>query len=139
MELQVGVKALLRNKDNKYLILTKSKEKYPEFVESWDIPGGRIDPGYTLLENLKREVLEETSLEIEDEPQLIYAQDILNIPRYPDRHVVRLTYVTSVSGEPKLDSDEHDKYKWVSLEMLMSMDGVDRFLKEALKNTKADL
>jgi len=52
MELQVGVKALLRNKEGKYLLIRRSSEKYPEVGAKWDIVGGRINPGETLLENL---------------------------------------------------------------------------------------
>ncbi|HEA84446.1 MAG TPA: NUDIX hydrolase, partial [Candidatus Wildermuthbacteria bacterium] len=62
MELQVGVKILLQNKDGKYLLVRRSPEKYPEIEakNSWGIVGGRIIPGSPLFENLKREVKEET-------------------------------------------------------------------------------
>jgi 8-oxo-dGTP pyrophosphatase MutT (NUDIX family) len=59
MELQVGVKILLENKEGKYLLLRKSPEKYPEMGSKWEIVGGRIEPGQSLRENLKREVQEE--------------------------------------------------------------------------------
>ncbi len=60
MNLQVGVKALLKNSAGKYLLLRRNPEKYPEVGATWDIVGGRIDPGTPLFENLKREVYEET-------------------------------------------------------------------------------
>ncbi len=75
-KLQVGVKILLRNKDGKYLLVKRSSKKYPEVEQSWDIVGGRINPGSSLLENLKREVKEETELNIIGEVELIGAQDI---------------------------------------------------------------
>ena len=84
MELQVGVKILLNNEEGKYLLLRRSKKKYPEVMDIWDIPGGRIDPGVSLLENLKREMREEIELELKMEPKLIAAQDIMRIP---GRHV----------------------------------------------------
>ncbi len=37
MELQVGVKALLRNPEGKYLLARVSQEKYPEIGPKWDI------------------------------------------------------------------------------------------------------
>ncbi len=58
MKLQVGVKALLRNGEGKYLLLRKSPERYPEIGAKWEIVGGRIEPGTPLLENLRREILE---------------------------------------------------------------------------------
>ncbi len=64
MNLQVGVKILLKSKEGKYLLVKRSAEKYPEVGAKWDIVGGRIDPGSSLIDNLKREVMEETGLEI---------------------------------------------------------------------------
>jgi ADP-ribose pyrophosphatase YjhB (NUDIX family) len=111
MELQVGVKILLKNKQGKYLLVKRSAEKYPEVGAKWDIVGGRINPGSSLIDNLKREIKEETSLTLIKNPILIAAQDIL---RVPGRHVVRLTYLGEISGQPKLDSD-HSEYGWFTL------------------------
>ncbi|KKW17003.1 MAG: ADP-ribose pyrophosphatase [Parcubacteria group bacterium GW2011_GWA1_50_14] len=129
MELQVGVKILLNNEEGKYLLLRRSKKKYPEVMDIWDIPGGRIDPGVSLLENLKREMREEIELELKMEPKLIAAQDIMRIP---GRHVVRLTYLGTIEGRPTLDAEENDEYKWFSREELGSLDGFDRYLKELI-------
>lgn len=52
MELQVGVKVLLKNSTGKYLLLRRSKEKYPDVPVHWDMPGGRIEAGKPLMENL---------------------------------------------------------------------------------------
>ncbi|KKU11958.1 MAG: ADP-ribose pyrophosphatase [Parcubacteria group bacterium GW2011_GWC2_45_7] len=128
MELQVGVKVLLKNKDGKYLLLRRSSDKYPEVGALWDIVGGRIDPGSPLLYNLKREIREEVGLELVDEPRLIAAQDIL---RVPSRHVVRLTYVGMIEGEPVLDGD-HAEYKWFSLDEIRSLENLDLYFKELL-------
>lgn len=75
-ELQVGVKILLKNKEGRYLLLRRSLEKYPTATGRWDIVGGRIEAGKNLTENLKREIKEETGLELIGEPKLIAAQDI---------------------------------------------------------------
>ncbi len=54
--LQVGVKALLKNPQGKYLLLHRSAKKYPEVRNAWDIVGGRIEPGTALADNLRREI-----------------------------------------------------------------------------------
>ena len=126
MELRVGVKAILENSEGKILLLKRSPEKYPQVKTLWDIPGGRIDPGSTLFDNLKREIEEETGFTIVDEPRLIAAQDII----YEGKHVVRLTYYTKTEGViPKL-SDEHSEYRWLSKAELKSFDGIDPYLAE---------
>ena len=130
MELQVGVKILLKNKDGKYLLLRRSPEKYPEASKQWDIVGGRIDTGNTLIENLRREVMEETGLEILGEPELVRAQDI--IPN-SERHIVRLTYVGRADGTPVL-SEEHTEYNWFTLEELRKIENLDKYFKELLES-----
>ena len=130
--LQVGVKVLLKNKNNQYLLLRRSSEKYPGMGGVWDIAGGRIDAGKTLLENRQREVFEETGLELlEGAPKLLAAQDILEKPGY---HVVRLTYFGKADGEVKLDLSEHDLYRWYTWEEVLQLDNVDSYFKELLNN-----
>ncbi|MBU1292556.1 NUDIX hydrolase [Patescibacteria group bacterium] len=125
MNLQVGVKVLLRNKQREFLVLKRSQEKYPTVNNLWDIPGGRIDPGVSLEENLKREVLEETGLALTSDPKLCAAQDILK----KEIHVVRITYTAHAEGKVCL-SDEHTEYKWISIENLRSLDLLDRYVRE---------
>lgn len=129
MELQVGVKILLRNRKGKCLIVKRSEKKYPEVGARWDIPSGRIDAGKTLLENLKREVKEETGLILREEPKLIAAQDIL---RVPGRHVVRLTYLGKISGVPKLNQD-NTEFRWVTRKEMEKIGNMDIYVKELLE------
>ena len=129
-DLQVGVKILLKNKDGKYLLLRRSLKKYPEIQGRWDIVGGRINPGSTLLENLKREVKEETGLKLVGEPRLVGAQDILRIL---DRHVVRLTYAGEAVGKVRLDTKENDKYRWFEQKELEQLEDTDIYFRELLK------
>ena|SRR3989344_339744 len=128
MELQVGVKIILRNKDGDYLVMLRSADKYPEAGAKWEIAGGRINPGTLLFENLKREVMEETGLEIMGEPKLLAGQDIIR----PHKHIVRLTYLGFADGVVKL-SEEHTEYKWLSSEELMKLKLIDPILKEVLE------
>ena len=126
MELQVGVKVLLKNPEGKFLLMRRSA--YEERgVGKWDIAGGRIEKGVQLMENLRREVAEETGLEIVGEPKLLAAQDII----WPDRHVVRITYIAEANGKPKL-SPEHDEYGWFSYKEMTKLDKMDDYIKKLL-------
>ncbi|MDB4940182.1 MAG: mismatch repair protein MutT [Candidatus Doudnabacteria bacterium] len=131
MVLQVGVKALLRNQEGKFLIVHRSKEKYPEVKNLWDIVGGRIEPGTNVVDNLKREIFEETKLELKHHPMLLAAQDIIK----PDKHVVRLTYMAPIEGEPVLDA-EHDDFMWASVEDIIALPGLDDYLSQLLLTAK---
>ena len=127
MLLQVGVKALLKNKEGKYLLVRRNPKKYPDVPASWDMPGGRIEPGTGLLENLKREILEETQLALAIEPQLVAAQDIFP----PDKHVVRLTFVGEIEGIAVVD-EENTEARWFAAEEILTMTDLDKFLQKLL-------
>jgi 8-oxo-dGTP diphosphatase len=129
MILQVGVKVFLKNSEGKYLLMHRSPEKYPGVKGEWDVPGGRINPGSLLIDNLRREVKEETQMEIVSEPKLIYAQDI--IPN-KERHIVRISYTGNAVGEPTLDTKENVEYKWLSLEELKQFQNVDVYAKKII-------
>lgn len=129
--LQVGVKIFLKNKEGKFLLLKRSPVRYPEVKNFWDIPGGRIFPGTPLLENLKREVLEETRLPVLGEPRLLAAQDIIKLP---EKHIVRLTFSALTEGEPKLDTEDPD-YQWVSLDEMKAVPELDEFTREVLEKS----
>jgi ADP-ribose pyrophosphatase YjhB (NUDIX family) len=133
--LQVGVKALLKNSNGKYLLLRRNPDKYKDVgTELWDIVGGRIEPGRPLLDNLQREIREETGLELTSAPKLVAAQDILKVP---GRHVVRLTYVGEIEGEPVLDND-HTEFGWFTIEEIKNLDNLDSFLNEALTHIELE-
>jgi len=119
---------LLKNSEGKYLLLRRSPKKYPEVGPKWGIVGGRIEPGTTLMENLRREIKEEVCLDFTVESRLVAAQDIL---RVPGQHVVRLTYVGEIDWEPKLDND-HQERKWFAAEEIRRMRGevLDLLFKE---------
>jgi 8-oxo-dGTP pyrophosphatase MutT (NUDIX family) len=128
MELQVGVKVLLKNPEGKYLLIRRApKEK--NGPGKWDIPGGRMDAGSTMLENLAREVMEETGLTMTSEPKVLGIQDLL----WPDRHVVRITHTGTAAGTPAL-SEEHVEYRWASLDEILVLNAqeFDTFLRSLI-------
>ena len=134
MILQVGVKALIKNRDNQYLFLQRETKLSTDSNEiSWDIPGGRINPDESLFEGLKREVIEETGCVITSSPRLIAAQDIF-VPT-KEIHVVRLTYVLEENIADVILSEEHVDYKWIHESKVTSLNA-EPFLAEVLKNLK---
>ena len=126
-KLQVAVKAFIINEEGNILLLEKNKENRPEYPSKWDIPGGRIDVGVSLLDSLKREIKEETGQEIIGIPRLIFAQDILR----ETFHIVRLSYVIQTKGEFML-SEEHVSARWFSYDDLSNEGSVDECIREVL-------
>lgn len=132
MNLQVGVKALIKNSEDKYLFIKRSQLLGKEKETQWDIPGGRIETNENLMEALAREIKEETGMDLFGEPELIAAQDIF-VPA-KDLHVVRLTYSAISEGEFKL-SDEHVDYIWVTVKEAEKLN-LDTYLRPVLLNLR---
>jgi len=82
------------------------------------------------MDNLKREVKEETGLALHQIPKLVAAQDILKVE---GRHVVRLTYMGEIEGDVKLN-EESVEYKWFTAEDLYKLTEkeLDGYFKELL-------
>lgn len=112
MLLEVGVKAFIKNSKGQYLMLKRAHPYEGTDVCKWDIPGGRINPGERLLEALAREIKEETGMKLVDNPNLIFAQDIL---RVKGKHTVRITYIANAEGKITLDPNEHSEYAWMTI------------------------
>ncbi len=135
MELQVGVKVLLKNSSGKYLLLKRSKRKYKDAQIGWDIVGGRIVSGTSLLKNLKREVKEEIGLSLIKVEKLLAAQDILRIK---GKHVVRITYSGRAKGKIKLDKEENSEFRWFSIKELKDLPkkSLDIYFAKVVKELK---
>ncbi len=113
------------------MLARRNPKKYLDMRSSWDIIGGRIEPGTELLENLKREIKEEVGLDFAGRANLRAAQDIL---KTNGRHVVRLTYVGTIEGKPQL-SEEHLEIGWFTPVEINNLNpNLDTYFKELLDN-----
>ncbi|KKQ41917.1 MAG: hypothetical protein US60_C0027G0017 [Microgenomates group bacterium GW2011_GWC1_37_8] len=129
--LQVGAKLLAVNEEGKYLLIRKNPEKYPNQADTWDIPGGRWTPGREHIpDTIKRELEEESGLEIISKPEFIAKQKFPNTNEN-NVQVVRLTYRAKVNGQLNLN-DEHLEAIWVTLDQMKDMDNLDPQVKELL-------
>jgi 8-oxo-dGTP diphosphatase len=126
MNLQVGVKLLIKNGQGKYLFVRRAPSFKPGEEQKWDIPGGRIEPDEPLEAALAREVREETGLTV-SMARLLAAQDIF--VKEKQLHVVRLTYIGTTEGEKISISDEHSEYKWMDRAEVIK-EPLDRYIME---------
>lgn len=89
----------------------------------WGIPGGKIKWGEASTEALRREIKEETSLDIED-IRFVLAQDCVRSPEfYREEHFVLLNYTCRCVGESKVVlNEEAREFAWVTMDEAMKMD-----------------
>ena len=81
----------------------------------WSIPGGIVETGEKLAEGIRREVLEETGLDVEPLSIFeIFERIIPDAEGQPEYHYVLIDYVCRrMSGEPAPASDV-SRVAWVS-------------------------
>jgi len=129
MNLQVGVKVIIKNDDDEILLIRRS-DVIDQDVAYWDIPGGRINPEEKLLQALQREVYEETGIQDIEQPRLVAAQDIFVESK--NLHVVRLTYTVKSNAIEVVLSGEHTAYQWTDVEVISNLE-LDPYVKEVLE------
>jgi phosphoglycolate phosphatase-like HAD superfamily hydrolase/ADP-ribose pyrophosphatase YjhB (NUDIX family) len=113
----VTVGALIFNEENKVLLVQTHK-----WSNLWGIPGGKIKYGEPSEEALKREIKEETGLDIHS-IQFVMVQDCIHSDEfYRDEHFILLNYVCKFSSSEnvRLNEEAHN-YVWVDLKEALKM------------------
>jgi phosphoglycolate phosphatase-like HAD superfamily hydrolase/ADP-ribose pyrophosphatase YjhB (NUDIX family) len=130
----VTVGALIFNAAGDVLMVRTHK-----WSDLWGIPGGKIKWGEDSVSALRREIREETNLEIDD-VRFVLAQDCIHSPEfYRDAHFVLLNYTARCVGKPEVRlNDEAREFEWVSVEkaLAMAINQPTRVLLEAVAKSK---
>jgi mutator protein MutT len=114
----VGVGALVF-KRNRVLLAQRGKEPLQGW---WSLPGGALEIGETLKEATRREVLEETGLEVEPEEVFeVFERITHDAAGAVEYHFVLVDYVCRVTGGTLMPGDDVDAVEWVQRKDLPGM------------------
>lgn len=107
----LGVGALIFE-DEKILLVERGKEPLKGY---WSIPGGIVETGEMLIEGIRREVAEETGLDVDPYFMFeIFERIMEDADGKPEYHYVLIDYLCRrVSGEPAAASDV-SQVAWVT-------------------------
>ena len=125
---QIEVVAAIIRKDDK---IFATQRGYGDFKDWWEFPGGKMEPGETPEEALKREIREELSTEISvDEFLCTVEYD------YPAFHLKMHCYLCSLLTEA-LHLNEHEAARWLAKDELDSVEWLpaDRDVVRGLKKS----
>lgn len=88
----------------------------------WGIPGGKVKWGEPLEAALRRELKEETNLDLAD-LEFVLVQDCIHSPEfYREAHFVLLNYTCRCVEPARVQlNDEAQEFRWVTLEAALAM------------------
>lgn len=130
------VGALIFNDKDQILLVKTHKWK-----GKYTIPGGHVELGESLPEALKREIREETGLELLSEKFLCYQEFIFDESFWEKKHFIFFDFICRVDGEKITLNEEAQEYAWVDQEDAYNFP-IDKYLRHALdliRNSDGDL
>jgi 8-oxo-dGTP diphosphatase len=102
----VAVGAVIQDNNGRILLVKHRKERGGYWQDKWICPGGGLELGEEIEEGIKREVREETNLEIELIMPLVPFDRIVKANKEISLHVIYIDYIAKLlGGELKADSD----------------------------------
>ena len=102
------VGALLHDGHGKILMIRTHK-----WGDRWGIPGGKIERGESSMAALRREMLEETAIEIDD-IEFVFVQDCIDSPEFMRaEHFLLLNYVARACCTAVRLNDEAEEFRWL--------------------------
>jgi len=104
-EFVIGVFAVILDEQGRVLLGHRTD------YDLWNLPGGTLEHGETPWDGLRREVMEETGLEVE-------VLNLTGIYSKPDKNEVVLTFICKRTGGSFVDNEESDKIDYFDINIL---------------------
>jgi 8-oxo-dGTP diphosphatase len=106
----------------------------------WSVPGGALELGEKLHDGVRREVLEETGLEIEPQEVLEVFDSIFSDQQgRTEYHYVLIDYLCRVAGGEALAGSDVSEVRWVTVDQLAGMelrDSIERVVRKGLESSR---
>jgi 8-oxo-dGTP pyrophosphatase MutT (NUDIX family) len=124
MDSQVAVKAVIKNKAGKFLIMREG--------ERWQAVGGRLEKGEKLEDGLRRETEEETGITDLTVGKAIHVDEWFSKPEGELKHIVAIFFLCETSATEVRLSSEHQEFAWVVPDELDDYETLEKEIKQAI-------
>lgn len=104
---KVAVGVIIYNEEGQIFLAKSHKWK-----DCWIVPGGHLDWGETIENCVRREVLEETGLELEDIQRIDVQEAIFPEEFHEERHFIFFDYIAKAKPGDVVLNDELQEYGW---------------------------
>lgn len=119
-KIAVTVDSVVFCKANNHFKVLLVQRKNEPFKNQWALPGGFVDEGEDLETAAKRELKEETGVEVETMEQV---QAFGDPGRDPRGHTISIAFLSRIYCEEDLQpSDDAKDAQWFDVEKLLKMD-----------------
>ena len=133
---QVSLGAIIEQKETGKILLVKRADDYDFRPGEWEFMSGRMNQYEEPEDALRREVKEETGLDVEIiKPFTTY--HIFRGEKSPEKEVIGIVFWCKTNSDNVMLSKEHDNYKWVKPENALDMvsipgmkEDIKRFIEE---------
>jgi 8-oxo-dGTP diphosphatase len=117
----VAVGAVIEDDKDRILLVKHKKERGGYWQGKWICPGGELGFGEAIKDGIKREIKEETNVEVELVTPLVPFDRIVKVDEGASLHIIYIDYVASlIGGELKIGSDVGEAL-WVEKQSLPTM------------------
>jgi len=116
---RVTAGGLIFNKEGEFLLVQSHK-----WSNKWLLPSGKVKYGEKLKDTLRREMKEETNLEITDIKFYFFGEMIKPLEYYePDNHFICFNFICQAVNEKELKlNEEAENWAWVNFSQAKNKD-----------------
>ena len=113
-QVMIGVGAVIEDRTGKVLLVKHKPERGGFWQDKWICPGGKLEFGETIEEGIKREVREETRLEVDLVAPLPAFDRIVRSDERVILHVIYIDYLARITGGDLKAGSDVGEARWVA-------------------------
>jgi 8-oxo-dGTP diphosphatase len=118
------VGALVRDQRGRFFVHRRGPNRV-WLPNGWDVLGGHVEAGESLLEALAREITEESGWHLVGTPRLIFTADWETDEDGTPNRRREFDFLVEVQGDlthPRLERPQHTEYRWIGAEEVALLD-----------------